>query len=53
MGFLQSLLMYDTIKTVNIKSMRVGLIFRSLQLIILTYIVGYSIGGFAVGHSAA
>eukprot|EP00730_Choanoeca_flexa_P002508 TRINITY_DN11075_c0_g1_i4.p2 TRINITY_DN11075_c0_g1~~TRINITY_DN11075_c0_g1_i4.p2 ORF type:complete len:445 (+),score=92.90 TRINITY_DN11075_c0_g1_i4:2855-4189(+) len=34
---------YDTLKTVHIKSKRVGLIFRLLQLIILGYVVGYGI----------
>lgn len=34
---------YDTIKTVHIKNKRVGFIFRSIQLAILGYIVGYAI----------
>lgn len=44
MGLLSAVLTYDTTKTVNIKSMRVGLIFRGLQFCILAYIIGYSIG---------
>eukprot|EP00045_Choanoeca_perplexa_P015391 m.192992 g.192992 ORF g.192992 m.192992 type:complete len:448 (-) comp16971_c0_seq4:56-1399(-) len=45
-GFLAalgSLFEYDTLKTVHIKSKRVGMIFRLLQLAILGYVVGYGI----------
>ncbi|EGD83495.1 P2X purinoceptor [Salpingoeca rosetta] len=38
-----SVLEYDTLKTVHIKSKKVGLIFRILQLVILGYIIGYAI----------
>ena len=34
---------YDMLKTVHIKSKRVGFIFRALQLVILGYIIGYAI----------
>ena len=34
---------YDTLKTVHIKSKRVGFIFPALQLVILGYIIGYAI----------
>ncbi|EDQ92249.1 uncharacterized protein MONBRDRAFT_31366 [Monosiga brevicollis MX1] len=38
-----SMLEYDTLKTVHIRSKKVGLIFRLLQITILAYVVGYGI----------
>lgn len=34
---------YETVRIVNIKSMKAGLIFRLVQILIIAYVIGYSI----------
>lgn len=42
-GILEALLHYSSVRYVNVNDMRLGLVFRSLQLLVFGYVVGYSI----------